>query len=114
MGLTEYLILSIVVMVVLIKPARRFLWWYWGIDQLIRTQKKQELLVELLLEKYSEGLPKVTVREISTGVTKDISINGWIDLQLHYPNKYEREVTTLKSPASPPSTLSSVPGITQV
>jgi hypothetical protein len=85
-----YILILIAIFLGALAGGRRLLWWYWGMDQLIKSQKKQELIMEILLTKYNGGLPKISVKEKSSGAIKEISIDGWVDLQLQYPTKFER------------------------
>lgn len=84
------LLVHLFTIAVLFFAFRKISWWYCGIDHLLKAHKKQELLMELILIQQVGKLPLVKVKEIKTGVTKEISIDGWIDLQLQYPNKFER------------------------
>ncbi|MVT11336.1 hypothetical protein [Chitinophaga tropicalis] len=87
--MVEYFLI-ITVSIAVIIALRRIFWWYWGLNDIIKNQKKQELLLELLLSKQIGDLPKVRVLEKSTGTIKEISIDGWVDLQHRSPDKFER------------------------
>jgi hypothetical protein len=82
-------VLALAITIAIFLGLRKFLWRYWGIDQLIKVQQKQALYLEYLIRQNGE-LPKITVKEIATGVEKDITIDGWIDLQLEFPDRFER------------------------
>ncbi|SFW16806.1 hypothetical protein [Chitinophaga sancti] len=83
-------VLVLIIFVTLLIVFRRVSWWYWGLDQFIRTQKKQELLLEQLVIDKIGKVPTIKVKEVATGEVVEISIDGWVDLQIQYPKKFTR------------------------
>lgn len=84
------LIIGFVIMFGLFVALRRVSWWYWGIDQLLRSQKKQEMILEQMLLNNAGQLPKVKVKQLATNEIVEMSMDGFVDLLIKYPGKFER------------------------